>query len=91
MSIITCKWEPKEKSLSSSIAVLDLDPVYGTASRISEIKANYYIHGNQRKKMFELFYCCIGSYHRDYQAMMQNLIVFWHIMVTAPSPEMSLL
>ena len=29
--------------------------------------------------------------HRDHQAMMQNLIVFWHIMVTAPSPEMSLL
>jgi len=49
MSIITCKWEPKEKSLSSSIAVLDLDPVYGTASRISEIKANYYM-GTKEKK-----------------------------------------
>jgi hypothetical protein len=48
-SINTCKWEPKEKSLSYSIAVLDLDPVYGTASRISEIKANYFM-GTKEKK-----------------------------------------
>jgi hypothetical protein len=29
--------------------MLDLDPVYGTASRISEIKANYYM-GTKEKK-----------------------------------------